>query len=41
MAGVACVGLSVGLVDTWALDEVVEGGFIDSLVDIDATYQAF
>ena len=41
MAWVACVCLSVGLVDTGALDEGVEGGFIDSLVDIDATHQAF
>ena len=41
VAGVALVRLIVGLVDAWALDEGVEGTFIDTLVDIGATNQGF
>ena len=41
MAWMLWVFCHVGLVDAGALDEGVEGLFIDTFVDIDATHQAF
>ena len=41
MAWVPLMGSREGLVDAGALDEVVEGIFIDTFVDVDATDQAF